>query len=140
MNSPHENQPILSAGRRLAEARAALILVHGRGATAESILELADYLPHPDMAYLAPQAAGNTWYPYSFLMPLAQNEPYLSSALAKLAALLVEVEQAGIPAERVVLAASGQLAAITQLAASSAKSLYSSGNVAGRRSSSAARQ
>ena len=108
MNSPHENQPILSAGRRLAEARAALILVHGRGATAESILELADYLPHPDMAYLAPQAAGNTWYPYSFLMPLAQNEPYLSSALAKLAALLVEVEQAGIPAERVVLAGFSQ--------------------------------
>lgn len=108
MHSPHENQPILTAGRRLAEARAALILVHGRGATAESILELADYLPHPDMAYLAPQAAGNTWYPYSFLMPLEQNEPYLSSALGRLEALLGEVEQAGIPAERVVLAGFSQ--------------------------------
>jgi predicted esterase len=105
---PHDNQPVLRAGRPLAQARAALILVHGRGATAESILELADYLPHPSMAYLAPQAAGNTWYPYSFLMPMEQNEPHLSSALARLAALLDEVEQAGIPAEQVVLAGFSQ--------------------------------
>jgi predicted esterase len=108
MPSPHDNQPVLSAGRRLAQARAALILVHGRGATAESILELVDYLPHPEMAYLAPQAAGNTWYPYSFLVPLEQNEPYLSSALGRLAALLAEVERAGIPAERVALAGFSQ--------------------------------
>lgn len=108
MLSPHENQPILRAGRPLAEAQAALILVHGRGATAASILELADYLPHPAMAYLAPQAAGNTWYPYSFLMPMEQNEPHLSSALARLASLLDEVERAGIPAERVVLAGFSQ--------------------------------
>ena len=108
MLSPHDNQPILRTGQPLAEAQAALILVHGRGATAESILELADYLPHPAMAYLAPQAAGNTWYPYSFLMPMEQNEPYLSSALARLGALLDEVERAGIPAERVVLAGFSQ--------------------------------
>ena len=103
MNSPHANQPVRRAGRPPAEATAALILVHGRGATAAGILELADYLPHEEMAYLAPQAAGNTWYPYSFLMPLEQNEPYLSSALARLGALVAEVERAGIPAERVVL-------------------------------------
>ena len=108
MLSPHENQPVLRAGRPLAEAQAALILVHGRGATAASILELADYLPHPAMAYLAPQAAGNTWYPYSFLMPMEQNEPHLSSALARLASLLGDVERAGIPAERVVLAGFSQ--------------------------------
>lgn len=108
MLSPHENQPVLRAGQPLSEARAAVILVHGRGATAENILELADYLPHPSLAYLAPQAAGNTWYPYSFLMPMEQNEPYLSSALARLAALLAEVERAGIPAERVVLAGFSQ--------------------------------
>lgn len=106
--APHTNQPVLSAGRPLAEARAALILVHGRGATAESILSLADYLPHPSMAYLAPQAAGNTWYPYSFLNPMEQNEPHLSSALARLAALLEEVERAGIPPERVALAGFSQ--------------------------------
>jgi len=106
--SPHENQPILAAGRPLAEARAVLIFVHGRGATAESILSLAEYLPHPAMAYLAPQAAGNTWYPYSFLAPMEQNEPYLSSALARLGALLAEVERAGISPERVVLAGFSQ--------------------------------
>jgi predicted esterase len=100
--SAHDNMPVLLTGRRLAQARAALILVHGRGATAESILSLADYLPHPDMAYLAPQAAGNTWYPYSFLAPIAQNEPWLSSALRRLEALLDEVTAAGIPAERIV--------------------------------------
>ena len=106
--SPHENQPILAAGRPLAEARAVLIFVHGRGATAESILSLAEYLPHPAMAYLAPQAAGNTWYPYSFLAPMEQNEPYLSSALARLGALLAEVERVGISPERVVLAGFSQ--------------------------------
>ena len=105
---PHDHAPVRRAGRPLAEAQAALILVHGRGATAESILSLADYLPHPSMAYLAPQAAGNTWYPNSFLMPMEQNEPYLSSALARLGALLGEVERAGIPAERVVLAGFSQ--------------------------------
>lgn len=105
---PHDHAPVRRAGRPLAEAQAALILVHGRGATAESILSLADYLPHPSMAYLAPQAAGNTWYPYSFLMPMEQNEPHLSSALARLASLLGDVERAGIPAERVVLAGFSQ--------------------------------
>ncbi len=98
----HEGQPVRRAGRPLAEAGAAMILVHGRGATAGSILTLANYLPHPTMAYLAPQAAGQTWYPYSFLAPLSENEPYLSSALARLGELLAEVTAAGIPPERIV--------------------------------------
>jgi predicted esterase len=105
---PHDHAPVRRAGRPLAEAQAALILVHGRGATAESILSLADYLPHPSMAYLAPQAAGNTWYPYSFLAPMEQNEPWLSSALRRLEALVAEVTKAGIPAERIVLAGFSQ--------------------------------
>lgn len=104
----HAGQPLRHTGRPLAEAGAAMILVHGRGATAQSILELAGYLPHPQMAYLAPQAAGQTWYPYSFLAPLAQNEPYLSSALARLAGLLADVTAAGIPPERVVWAGFSQ--------------------------------
>lgn len=104
----HAGQPLRHTGRPLAEAGAAMILVHGRGATAESILELAGYLPHPQMAYLAPQAAGQTWYPYSFLAPLAQNEPYLSSALARLEGLLADVTAAGIPPERVVWAGFSQ--------------------------------
>lgn len=107
-DSPHANTPVLRVGRPLAEARAALILVHGRGATAESILSLADYLPHPDMAYLAPQAAGNTWYPTTFLAPMAQNEPWLSSALRRLEEVVTEVTAAGIPAERIVLAGFSQ--------------------------------
>lgn len=104
----HAGQPLRHTGRPLAEAGAAMILVHGRGATAESILELAGYLPHPQMAYLAPQAAGQTWYPYSFLAPIAQNEPYLSSALARLEGLLADVTAAGIPPERVVWAGFSQ--------------------------------
>lgn len=100
---PHAGQPVLIAGKPLAEASGALILIHGRGATAESILDLADYLPHPDLAYLAPQAADYTWYPYSFLSPLERNEPYLSSALARVAAVVAQVEAAGIPPARIVL-------------------------------------
>ena len=100
---PHAGQPVLTAGKLLAAASGALILIHGRGATAESILDLADYLPHPDLAYLAPQAADYTWYPYSFLSPLERNEPYLSSALARVAAVVAQVEAAGIPPARIVL-------------------------------------
>ncbi|MCI0397600.1 MAG: alpha/beta hydrolase [Chloroflexi bacterium] len=103
ITGPHQNQPVVAAGKPLAQARAAVILVHGRGATAESILELAEELYHPDVAYLAPQAAGNTWYPYSFLSPIPQNEPGISSGLAALAALLERVVVAGIPYERIVL-------------------------------------
>ncbi len=102
-SGPHQNQPVLAAGKPLEQARAAVVLVHGRGATAESILALAGELYHPEVAYLAPQAAGNTWYPYSFLSPIAQNEPGISSGLAALAALLERVVVAGIPYERIVL-------------------------------------
>lgn len=102
-HEPHAGGRLVVAGRPLAEAGGALLLLHGRGATAESILELAEWLPRPDFAYLAPQAAGNTWYPYSFLMPLAQNEPWLSSALRRVAQVVAEVETAGIPAARLVL-------------------------------------
>lgn len=102
-NLPHDNQHVIAAGLPLAEARGALVLIHGRGATAESILELADFLPHPALAYLAPQAADYTWYPYSFLAPIQQNEPYLSSALRRVGEVVAEVEAAGIPAERIFL-------------------------------------
>ncbi len=104
----HQKQAVLNAGVPLSEADAVMILLHGRGATAESILALADYLPHPQMAYLAPQAAGNSWYPYSFLVPTAQNEPYLSMALQTVAALVAQVTEAGIPAARIVLAGFSQ--------------------------------
>lgn len=99
----HQGQPIRTAGQPLDTARAAMVMVHGRGATAESILSLAAELQHPEFAYLAPQAAGNTWYPNGFMTPLAGNEPYLSSALAVLADLLARITQAGIPPERTML-------------------------------------
>lgn len=99
----HGNLPIVTAGRPLPEATGALVLVHGRGATAESILDLADYLPHPGLAYLAPQAADSTWYPYSFLTPMERNEPFLSSALARVGEVVAGIEAAGIPPERIFL-------------------------------------
>ncbi|MEZ4729534.1 MAG: dienelactone hydrolase family protein [Caldilineaceae bacterium] len=99
----HQGQRVYTAGKALHEAQGAMILVHGRGASAEDILTLASELHHLDLAYLAPQAAGNTWYPHSFLMPLVQNEPYLSSALQRVGEVLAQVEAAGIPAERVII-------------------------------------
>ncbi|HXO20467.1 MAG TPA: phospholipase [Thermoanaerobaculia bacterium] len=100
---PHRGQPVLAAGRPLGEATAAMILVHGRGATAESILDLAAEFDRPDLAYLAPQASGHAWYPARFLAPLEQNEPWLSSALAFLGRVMERLREEGIPAERTVL-------------------------------------
>jgi predicted esterase len=105
---PHGGGRVATSGRPLAEASGAVVLVHGRGASAEDILTLAAELDRPDLANLAPQAAGGTWYPQSFLAPLAANEPGLSSALAVLAALVARVEAAGIPAARLVLAGFSQ--------------------------------
>lgn len=82
-NSPHASQPILRAGATLSEADSVLILLHGRGGSAEEILGLGEVLAPPKSALLAPQAAQHTWYPYSFLAKRQQNEPWLSSALNK---------------------------------------------------------
>lgn len=99
----HRGQPVLATGQPLASARAAMILVHGRGASAESILQLASVLDQSGFAYLAPQAADATWYPNSFLQPLESNEPWLSSALSVLTNTLKMVGDAGIPPERTLL-------------------------------------
>jgi predicted esterase len=100
---PHRGQPVRHAGEPLSRARAAMIMVHGRGGTAENILALGDELAVSGFAYLAPQAAGNTWYPYSFLSPIAQNEPGISSGLTAIGDVLQTVERAGIPADRTIL-------------------------------------
>jgi phospholipase/carboxylesterase len=94
---------VLAAGAPLDRARAAVVLLHGRGGTAEDILSLGDALNAPDLAWLAPQAPGNTWYPLSFLAPIAQNEPALSRALATVGAVVGGAAEAGIAAGRVVL-------------------------------------
>jgi predicted esterase len=99
----HAGQPVLTAGESLDRATAALILVHGRGGTAEDMLSLAGELTQPGFTFLAPQAAGNTWYPLSFLAPIERNEPYLSSALEALVDLMERLDEAGISAERTIL-------------------------------------
>lgn len=75
MTGPHQNQPLVTAGASLEAAEAAVVLVHGRGATAQSIVQMAEEFDHDDIAYLAPQAARNTWYPNAFTAPVESNEP-----------------------------------------------------------------
>lgn len=100
---PHADQPVRHVGPPLHQAKAAMIMVHGRGATAESILTLVPSLSRPDIAFLAPQAAGNTWYPNSFLAPIESNEPGITSGLSAIGAVLSSVEDAGVPAARTAL-------------------------------------
>lgn len=110
---PHQGQPVYSAGKALSEAKGAMVLLHGRGASAPSILELGQALYEPNLAYLAPQAARSTWYPYSFLAPLHQNEPSLSSALQAIADVIATIEAAGIPTEKIILGGFSQGACLT---------------------------
>ena len=100
---PHQAQPLLALGEPLERARAAMVMAHGRGATADSILTLAHELAEPGFAYLAPQAAGNSWWPHRFLDPLASNEPWLTSALDTIDGVLKRIGAAGIPPERTLL-------------------------------------
>jgi len=103
VKGPHQGQPVRTAGAPLAQARAAMVLVHGRGATADSILTLASALGRNDFAYLAPQASGDTWYPYSFLAAIPQNEPGISSGIQAIADVLDTITATGIPLERTIL-------------------------------------
>jgi phospholipase/carboxylesterase len=88
MSDPHAKTPISHAGHDLEGARCAVIFLHGRGGSAETILGLADSFHRGQVAFLAPQAANNTWYPYSFLAPIEQNEPWLTSAIAKVESVI----------------------------------------------------
>lgn len=100
---PHAGGDLAVAGARLEDAHGAVVMLHGRGATAVSILTLAAELRVPGLAFLAPQAAGNAWYPLSFLAPTQQNEPWLSSALAAVGRTVSHIEAAGHPPERIFL-------------------------------------
>ncbi|HUG15033.1 MAG TPA: dienelactone hydrolase family protein [Thermomicrobiales bacterium] len=99
----HQGMPVLTSGHALDTARAAMIMIHGRGASAESILQLAEVLDQPGFACIAPQAANATWYPNSFLQPIDTNEPWLTSALRVIADVLRMVSDAGVPPERTML-------------------------------------
>jgi len=94
---------VVRAGAPLGAARAAMILVHGRGASAEGMLGLADAFEADDIAYVAPQAPSGSWYPQSFMAPIAQNEPYLGDALKTLADVVADLERQGVPSEKIVL-------------------------------------
>jgi phospholipase/carboxylesterase len=102
-SGPHDDQPVRIAGVPLERARAGAILVHGRGADARDILGLVSKIDPGDVAYAAPEAAGHTWYPYSFLAPAEQNEPGISSGLRVLHGLVARLEAAAIPPERILL-------------------------------------
>jgi len=113
VSDPHSGQSVLRSGPSPKDARLVAILLHGRGASAEDILGLAHQFSARDIAYVAPQAAGSTWYPYSFLAPIAQNEPSLGSALQVVAGLAEDLAHQGIPAERLVVMGFSQGACLT---------------------------
>jgi predicted esterase len=109
----HEGQPLLHAGAPVESARLVMLLVHGRGATADGILGLAGEFPFPDIAYLAPQAAGRSWYPLSFLAPMPDNEPGLSSALQRIGDLVAQLGGQGIAPDRIVIGGFSQGACLS---------------------------
>jgi predicted esterase len=103
MTHQHAGQPVVHAGLPIADAKAVIVAIHGRGASAEVILELAKQIGSDDVAYIAPQAKFNTWYPQSFLAPIEQNEPGLSTGLGLIDQIVKQTAQQGIDAEQVVL-------------------------------------
>lgn len=104
---------LITAGKSLTEARKVLIMLHGRGATAENILSLGDELDVDDFALIAPQAWNNTWYPYSFLTPPQQNEPSLSSSMDLLIDIISDINIAGISSDKIYFLGFSQGACLT---------------------------
>ena len=113
MTQPHAGQPVTAAGIPLGESPAVVIMVHGRNAGPANILDLVPVLNRPRLTYLAPAAAGRTWYPLSFMADIDQNEPGLSSALTMLEALVADVEAKGIARSRIVILGFSQGACLT---------------------------
>jgi len=103
ISGPHQGQPVFGSGAPLESATAAMVMIHGRGGTAESILALIDAIDTPGFTYLAPQASGNTWYPNSFLAPIPTNEPGISSGLQLIDEIIRSVELVGIEANRIMI-------------------------------------
>ncbi len=112
-NGPHQGLPQAEHGASLTHAKAAMVMVHGRGATAQSMFPLADEFAQPDFHYRAPQAHNHTWYPHSFLAPREQNQPGISSGIQVLHDVLKDITAAGIPGEKIMLLGFSQGACLT---------------------------
>lgn len=113
-HDPHAEQPVMRKGPAPGQARLAVILVHGRGDSAAGILGLVDEFDAADITWIAPQAAGHTWYPYSFMSPTAQNEPGITSGLGVIGGLVNTLGADGIGPDRVVLMGFSQGACLSQ--------------------------
>src|SRR6185503_8276346 len=100
---PHGGQPVAEAGAPLGKAPVVVIMVHGRNAGPANILDLVPRIGRPDLTYLAPAAAGRTWYPLSFMADISRNEPHLTSALQSLETAVAHAEAAGVARSRIVL-------------------------------------
>jgi predicted esterase len=109
----HSGQPVVQAGAPLGEGRLVVILLHGRGASPDDILGLVPRFDRPDLTYLSPAAANNTWYPLPFMSETSKNEPWLSSALQTLGDLVADVERRGILRDRIVLGGFSQGACLS---------------------------
>jgi predicted esterase len=103
MNGPHQGGLMVTAGVPVGQASAAMILLHGRGGSAGGIMKLIPEADIDDMAYVAPEAAGNSWWPSRFIAPLEHNEPYFSSALAQVETVVSQLMEAGMPSESIIL-------------------------------------
>ena len=102
-DDPHRNQPVLQRGAPLNSAKGAVVFLHGRGASADDILGLAQDFDLPELANLAPEAAEHTWYPYSFLSPIEQNQPWLDSAVKLVGETVQLAIAAGIEPQNVAI-------------------------------------
>jgi phospholipase/carboxylesterase len=110
---PHGGEPLVVAGAPLGKSPAVAIMVHGRNAGPHNILDLVPRFERPDFTYLAPAAAGRTWYPLSFMAGREQNEPGIASGLWVLERLVADLGARGIPKTRIVLLGFSQGACLT---------------------------
>lgn len=114
---PHAGQPLLRGGAPLEEARGVVIMLHGRGAGPRNIMDLGPSIAHPNIALLAPAAANGTWYPKSFMAPIAENEPGITSGISVVHGLIDMALAAGIPTEKIILLGFSQGACLACTAA-----------------------
>ena len=110
---PHAGGRVVRTGAPLEKARAAMIMIHGRNAAPENIVEIAPVLNRPDFAYLAPAASGGTWYPFSFMSPREQNEPGITSGLSVIESLVTDLMARGFDSKSIMLLGFSQGACLT---------------------------